>query len=210
MRKQQTFQRLQEAGIVAVMRHMKPDTVIPIVSALRRAGIDAVEITVEHPDGFAAIERLKQAFPEDLLLGAGTLLDAESAKHAMNAGADFLVTPVLKEEIIQVSNRYGLLHIAGAMTPTEILTAFEWGADIVKIFPAESLGPSYLKHVKGPLGQIPLMPTGGIGLKNMGAYIKNGAICIGVGSELYRYDTPEEIEQAAAQFVKTYQQIIND
>jgi 2-dehydro-3-deoxyphosphogluconate aldolase / (4S)-4-hydroxy-2-oxoglutarate aldolase len=202
--KLETFQRLKEAGIVSVMRRMKPDSVIQTVNVLKQAGIVVVEITVEHPDGFTCIKRLKEENQDNLLLGAGTVLDAEAAKHAIDSGADFLVTPVVKADVITIANRCGLLVAAGAMTPTEILTAYELGADLVKVFPADSLGPSYLKYIKGPLQHIPLMPTGGIDQENMTAYFQNGAVCVGIGSALYQYDSLVEIEQAAAQFMKVY------
>lgn len=206
-RKIEAFSRLAEAGIVAVMRRMKPASVVEVVAALQRAGISAVEITVEHPDGLASIRRLKEEFQDGMLLGAGTVLDAETAKSAIDAGADFLVTPVVRADVIAMANRYGLLVASGAMTPTEIVTAYELGADIVKVFPAATLGPDYLKHVKGPLGHIPLMPTGGIVLGNMEAYLRSGAICVGIGGALYQYDTPEQIEQAASKFVMHYRSI---
>jgi len=200
-----SFQRLQESGIVAVMRRMKPQNVAKIAAALKSAGVTAVEITVEHPDGFASLEVLKKEFGNGLLLGAGTVLDAETAKRAAEAGADFLVTPVVKTDVITLANRYGLLVAAGALTPTEILTAYEAGADIVKVFPAETVGPQYLKHLKGPLGHVPIMPTGGINLENLAEYVRNGAVCVGVGGALYQYETAEEIEREAAKFVSAYQ-----
>lgn len=203
----QTYQRLQQSGIVAVMRRMKPQTVVEIVSALKRAGVTAVEITVEQPDGYACLDVLKKEFGDGILLGAGTVLDTETAKRAIEAGADFLVTPVVKTEVITMANRYGVLMASGAMTPTEILTAYEAGADIVKVFPANTLGPDYLKNVKGPLGHIPLMPTGGINLDNLADYVRAGAISVGVGGALYQYETAEEIERAAAQFVQVYQSV---
>lgn len=203
----ESYQQLQKAGIVAVMRRMKPQTVVEIVSALKRAEVTAVEITVEHPDGYACLEVLKKEFGSAILLGAGTVLDTETAKRAIESGADFLVTPVVKTDVIALANRYGVLMAAGAMTPTEILTAYEAGADVVKVFPADTLGPDYLKNVKGPLGHIPLMPTGGINLSNIADYLRQGAICVGVGGALYQYETAEEIERAASQFVQMYRSV---
>ncbi|UFJ40290.1 bifunctional 4-hydroxy-2-oxoglutarate aldolase/2-dehydro-3-deoxy-phosphogluconate aldolase [Brevibacillus humidisoli] len=207
MKRVETLQGLQRAGIVAVMRKMKPDTVSQIVTALHQAGIEAVEITVEQADGFACIQRLKEQFDRSLLIGAGTVLDAPTAKRAIEAGADFIVTPVVKEDVVKMANRYGVAVAAGAMTPTEILAAYELGADVVKVFPAATLGPDYFKHVKGPLGHIPLMPTGGVDLHNMEDYFRSGAVSVGIGSALYNYQTPQEIEQAARQFVERYRQI---
>ncbi|GAA4702699.1 bifunctional 4-hydroxy-2-oxoglutarate aldolase/2-dehydro-3-deoxy-phosphogluconate aldolase [Brevibacillus fulvus] len=201
----ESYQRLQQSGIVAVMRRMKPEKVVEIVAALQRAGVTAIEITVEHADGYACLDVLKKQFGAGLLLGAGTVLDTETAKRALETGADFIVTPVVKTDVIALANRYGVLIGAGAMTPSEILTAYEAGADIVKVFPADTLGADYLKHVKGPLGHIPLMPTGGINLNNLADYVRNGALCVGVGSALYQYETAQEIEQEASRFVQAYQ-----
>ncbi|KEF39480.1 2-keto-3-deoxy-phosphogluconate aldolase [Schinkia azotoformans MEV2011] len=205
MEKYQIFQRLMESGVVAVMRKMTPEKVVSIVSGLKSAGITAVEITVEDNGGLEAIQTVKEHFNGEILIGAGTVLDGETAKEAINAGVDFIVTPVVSKSAIDVAKRYGCFIGVGAMTPTEILTAYEAGADLVKIFPADNLGPSYLKNVKGPLGHIPLMPTGGINLKNIGDYVKSGAVCVGVGGALYNYDTEEEIAAAARKFVEEYQ-----
>ncbi|MEC1742111.1 bifunctional 4-hydroxy-2-oxoglutarate aldolase/2-dehydro-3-deoxy-phosphogluconate aldolase [Schinkia azotoformans] len=205
MEKYQIFQRLMESGVVAVMRKMTPEKVVSIVSGLKSAGITAVEITVEDNGGLEAIQTVKEHFNGEILIGAGTVLDGETAKEAINAGVDFIVTPVVSKSAIDVAKRYGCFIGVGAMTPTEILTAYEAGADLVKIFPADNLGPSYLKNVKGPLGHIPLMPTGGINLKNIGDYVKSGAVCVGVGGALYNYDTEEEIVAAARKFVEEYQ-----
>ncbi|MED4353809.1 bifunctional 4-hydroxy-2-oxoglutarate aldolase/2-dehydro-3-deoxy-phosphogluconate aldolase [Schinkia azotoformans] len=205
MEKYQIFQRLMESGVVAVMRKMTPEKVVSIVSGLKSAGITTVEITVEDNGGLEAIQTVKEHFNGEILIGAGTVLDGETAKEAINAGVDFIVTPVVSKSAIDVAKRYGCFIGVGAMTPTEILTAYEAGADLVKVFPADNLGPSYLKNVKGPLGHIPLMPTGGINLNNIGDYVKSGAVCVGVGGALYNYDTEEEIAAAARKFVEEYQ-----
>ncbi|EKN66027.1 bifunctional 4-hydroxy-2-oxoglutarate aldolase/2-dehydro-3-deoxy-phosphogluconate aldolase [Schinkia azotoformans] len=205
MEKYRIFQRLMESGVVVVMRKMTPEKVVSIVSGLKSAGITAVEITVEDNGGLEAIQTVKEHFNGEILIGAGTVLDGETAKEAINAGVDFIVTPVVSKSAIDVAKRYGCFIGVGAMTPTEILTAYEAGADLVKVFPADNLGPSYLKNVKGPLGHIPLMPTGGINLNNIGDYVKSGAVCVGVGGALYNYDTEEEIAAAARKFVEEYQ-----
>ena len=204
MNKLQVMERLTESGIVAVMRKMTPEKVVGIVDGLKSAGVTAIEITVEDEAGMRAIKKVKEHFGESVLLGAGTVLDGETAKEAINLGVDFIVTPVVSKSAIEVANRYGRFIGVGTMTPTEILTAYEAGADLIKIFPASTLGPSYLKNVKGPLGHIPLMPTGGINLSNIGEYVKSGAVCIGVGGALYQYDTPEEIEAMARKFKDEY------
>ncbi|EGQ26469.1 2-dehydro-3-deoxyphosphogluconate aldolase [Sporosarcina newyorkensis 2681] len=208
MTKQQVLAQLKHAGVVAVMRKMTPDRVIEIVEALKEGGVTAVEITVEGKGGMESIKVVKDHFGDALLVGAGTVLDNPTAKQAIEVGADFIVTPIVSKEVIQVANEKDCLIASGAMTPTEIYTAYQAGATIVKVFPADSLGPAYLKNIQGPLSHIPLMPTGGINLDNMGAYVKSGAICIGVGSAIYQYDTPEEIKKAAEAFVSAYRNAI--
>lgn len=204
MKNSHVWNRLSESGIVAVMRKMNSETVIETVSALISAGITAIEITVENEEGMEAVSTVKKHFKDEVLLGAGTVLDGITAKNAIDLGVDFIVTPVVSIEAIQVAKRYGCFIGVGAMTPTEVLTAYEAGADIVKIFPASNLGPTYLKNIKGPLHHIPLMPTGGINLSNLPDFVKNGAECIGVGGALYKYDTVEEIKKVAKEFKQEY------
>ena len=201
--------RLQSAGIVAVMRNMTPDRVVEIVQALKDGGVSAVEITVESAGGMDSIKVVKDYFGDSILLGAGTILDGQTAEFAIDAGSDFIVTPIVVEEAIRVANKRGCVIASGAMTPTEIHRAYNAGADIVKVFPADSLGPNYLKNVKGPLGHIPLMPTGGINLDNLASYVKNGAICLGVGGALYQYEKAEEIKNAAERFMNAYRAALN-
>lgn len=204
MNKAIVWGKLTESGIVAVMRNMNAEKVVDIVDGLKMAGVTAVEITVENADGFRAIEAVKSYFQDEILLGAGTVLDGETAKQAIQAGVDFIVTPIVSKSAIDTANRYGCFIGVGAMTPTEILTAYEAGADLVKIFPASNVGASYLKNVSGPLGHIPLMPTGGINLDNIGDFVKSGAACVGVGGALYQYDTKEEVKRMAEKFKMAY------
>ncbi|WP_338780456.1 bifunctional 4-hydroxy-2-oxoglutarate aldolase/2-dehydro-3-deoxy-phosphogluconate aldolase [Metabacillus sp. FJAT-52054] len=174
----------QESGVVAVIRGANPDTIVPIAQALKDGGVTALEITMENPKAIQVIERLNEAFNEEVLVGAGTVLDPETARTAISAGAKFIFSPTVSLDTIRMAKRYGVISVPGAMTPTEILTAYEAGADLVKVFPANVLGPEFLKAVAGPLPHIPLMPTGGIGLNNMEAFLKAGAAAIGVGSTL--------------------------
>lgn len=189
--------KLSESGIVAVMRNMTSETVIETVSALKSAGITAIEITVENGEGMEVVSTVKKHFKDEVLLGAGTVLDGITAKNVIDLGVDFNVIPVVSTVAIQVAKRYGCFIGVGAMTPIEVLIAYEAGADIVKIFLASNLGPTYLKNIKGPLHHIPLMPTEGINLNNLADFVKNGAECIGVGGALYKYDTVEEIKKVA-------------
>ncbi|MDF2925946.1 MAG: 2-dehydro-3-deoxyphosphogluconate aldolase [Paenibacillaceae bacterium] len=177
--------RIQEHFIVAIIRGAGADDVLPAVSALYEGGIRVLELTVTTPGVLTLIEQVRSAMPEDLVVGAGTVLDPETARAAIMAGAQFILSPTIRPETIAITKRYGIVSIPGAMTPSEILTAYELGADIVKVFPAGSLGPKYIKDVNAPLPQIPLMPTGGVGLDNIGAYVRAGAVAAGLGNSLY-------------------------
>ncbi|MGD7010154.1 bifunctional 4-hydroxy-2-oxoglutarate aldolase/2-dehydro-3-deoxy-phosphogluconate aldolase [Metabacillus sp. 84] len=175
---------IQQSGVVAVIRGANPETIIPIARALKEGGVTALEITMENPKAIKVIERLKGEFQDEVLVGAGTVLDPESARTAIMAGAKFIFSPTINPETIRMAKRYGVISVPGAMTPTEILAAYEAGADLVKVFPANVLGPDYLKAVAGPLPHIPLMPTGGIGLDNAEAFMRAGAAAVGAGSTL--------------------------
>ncbi|UOF92579.1 bifunctional 4-hydroxy-2-oxoglutarate aldolase/2-dehydro-3-deoxy-phosphogluconate aldolase [Fodinisporobacter ferrooxydans] len=178
------LQQLYDFGIVAIVRGARAKDVLPIAKALQKGGIQAIEITLNSPNALAVIEQVKAELGDDMLVGAGTVLDSESARAAIAAGATFIISPTLDVGTIEITKRYGAISIPGAFTPTEILTGFQRGADIMKVFPATSLGPSYIKDIHGPLPQIPLMPTGGIGLGNIASYIQAGAVAVGVGSSL--------------------------
>lgn len=175
---------IKENKIVAVIRKANEENIIPILESLYEGGVRAVEITAETPQVNKVIETAVQAFDEKIAIGAGTVLDPETARTAIIAGAKFIVSPTLNPETIKLTNRYGILNISGAMTPTEILSAFESGAGMVKVFPADLLGPNYVKHIHGPLPQIPIMVTGGITLENMEEYIEKGSEALGIGSNL--------------------------
>lgn len=182
---------IERKGIVAVIRNATLNTIIPIAQALQEGGVTALEITMETPKALQMIEKLRSEFANDTTVGAGTVLDAETARAAILAGAQFVFSPTVNVETIRAVKRYGILCISGAMTPSEILTAYEHGADAVKIFPANVLGPEYIKAISGPFPHIPLLPTGGITLKNVTDYIKAGAVAVGVGSTLL--DTNKEV-----------------
>jgi 2-dehydro-3-deoxyphosphogluconate aldolase/(4S)-4-hydroxy-2-oxoglutarate aldolase len=153
--------------------------------ALVKGGIKLIEVTLDSPDSLITISELTNKYKNDeVVIGAGTVLDSESAKQAISAGADFLLSPSLNINFIKTCNRYDKVAIPGAMTPTEILTAKENGADIIKVFPAGNLGPSYLKSIKGPISSINLMATGGIDLENIVDFINSGSDSVGIGSSL--------------------------
>jgi 2-dehydro-3-deoxyphosphogluconate aldolase / (4S)-4-hydroxy-2-oxoglutarate aldolase len=170
--------------IVAVIREATPDNIVPIVKALANGGVKVVEITAETPKVMTMIEMVSDVLGDQVLVGAGTVLDPETARAAIMAGSKFIVSPSLNVETVKMTKRYGVVSIPGALTPTEILTAYEHGADMIKVFPANAFGPGYVKNIHGPFPYIPLMVTGGINPTNVNEYLGNGALAAGVGSNL--------------------------
>lgn len=186
---------IYENKLVAVIRGAKGEEIISIAKALHEGGVHILEITAETPGVMSLIERLSSEFGDEVTVGAGTVLDAETARAAIMSGARFIFSPTVNVETIRMAKRYGVVSIPGAMTPTEILTAYEHGADLIKVFPANIMGPRYLKDVHGPLPHIPLMPTGGVSLDNIQEYFKNGAVAAGLGSALV--DTKKAMDSTA-------------
>ncbi|WP_126425433.1 bifunctional 4-hydroxy-2-oxoglutarate aldolase/2-dehydro-3-deoxy-phosphogluconate aldolase [Brevibacillus marinus] len=182
-----TLEKVLDCGVVAVIRGAKPDKIMAVAKALYEGGVTTLEITVETPKVLSLIEQVASEYGDRLVVGAGTVLDPETARAAIMAGAQFIFSPTVNPQTIRITKRYGVVSIPGALTPTEILTAYENGADVVKVFPASVFGPGYLKDVHGPLPHIPLMPTGGVDLSNAAAYIKAGAVAVGVGSSLVSF-----------------------
>lgn len=178
------LEELKHGKLVAVIRGARPNQIIPIARALKEGGIRTLEITVETPKVCHLIEKVKEEFGDDIIAGAGTVLDPETARAVIMAGAEFIFSPTVNVKTIKMAKRYGVISIPGALTPTEILTAYEHGADIIKVFPADALGVNYFKNLKGPLPHIPLMPTGGVNLDNLASFFKAGAIAAGVGGSL--------------------------
>lgn len=183
MNKDVCFMKLREAGVLGIIRIGVAEGLPDIVHALHKGGIACLEITMTTPGALRAIEETSGEITE-VLMGAGTVLDSPTARQAILAGAEFLVTPTVELDVIETAHRYGKVVIAGAMTPTEILTAWEAGADMVKVFPANVLGPEYLKAVRGPLPQIPLVPTGGVTAEMAGEFIRAGAAIVCAGGWL--------------------------
>lgn len=175
---------LKMGKLVAVIRGALPDQILPIAHALKEGGVRTLEITVETPKVCTLIEKVKEEFGDEIIVGAGTVLDPETARTTIMAGAEFIFSPNVNVETIKMTKRYGVVSIPGALTPTEILTAFEHGGDIIKVFPADVMGVHYFKSLQGPLPHIPLMPTGGICLDNIIDYFKAGAIAAGIGGSL--------------------------
>ena len=187
--KDQLFSQMLEAGVVAVIRAQSADQLSHIAAALLEGGVPSIEVTMSTPKAIAGIEALADSIGDRAIIGVGTVLDASTARDAIAAGAQFVVSPVLDEEVIGTTRRYGKISIPGAFTPTEILRAWTLGADVVKVFPSTSLGPSYIRDILAPLPQVRLTPTGGVDLKNAADWIKAGAVCLGVGSSLVTRDS---------------------
>ena len=180
----ETVRAIEASGVVAVIRLQDPAKLKAVIDALAAGGVRALEVTMTVPGAIGLIERIAPTLPAGFLLGAGTILDAETARLAILAGARYIVGPVFRPEVIHICHRYDVAAMPGAFSPTEILAAWEAGADVVKVFPATALGPGYFKDVHGPLPQVKLMPTGGVSLENAGQWIAAGAVAIGVGTAM--------------------------
>src|SRR5882672_6851781 len=185
MTKDQILSLIIEVGIVPVVRTSSAEGAIKAIDAIYRGGIRAAEITMTVPGAVRALEKVADQFGGKIVLGAGTVLDPETARVCMLAGAEFFVTPSLRISTIEMVQRYSKVICPGALTPTEVLTAWEAGADVVKVFPCGNVGgPKYIKALKGPFPQIEMIPTGGVNLDTIGEFLKAGACACGVGSEL--------------------------
>ena len=202
-----TVDKIKENKIVAVIRNANLDNILPIVKALHKGGVNVVEITAETPKVCSLTERVVDEVGDQMEIGVGTVLDPETARAVLMAGAQFIVTPTLNPDTIKIGNRYGIPTISGALTPTEILTAYETGAEMVKVFPADLFGPNYIKNIHGPLPHIPIMVTGGIHLENFTSYLTQGCAAVGIGSslvnvkELYTEADYNRLTEKASEFV---------
>ncbi len=184
MSKVEVLHKIATSGVVAVIRAENPEQAAHIADACALGGITALEITFTVPGAAGVIEHLAKKCSKETLLGAGTVLDPETARIGILAGAQFVVSPALNPETARLCNRYQVPYMPGAATVGEVIAAMECGADIVKVFPGEILGPAFVKAVKGPLPQAQLMPTGGVNLENVAQWINAGAVAIGVGGNL--------------------------
>jgi 2-dehydro-3-deoxyphosphogluconate aldolase/(4S)-4-hydroxy-2-oxoglutarate aldolase len=178
------LKRLKESGVVAVIRADSAGDLVDVSRALVAGGVTSIEITFTVPKTLAVIEKATDLLGDSVLVGAGTVLDAETARAAMLAGASYIVSPALRPDVIQACRRYDVACMPGAMTPTEVLHAWELGGDIIKIFPAGVGGPQFFKDLKGPFSYIETMPTGSVNRETAPLFIKAGACAIGVGGEL--------------------------
>jgi len=183
--KKEIVHAIAACGLIPVVRTTEAAQAIAVADALQRGGAPIIEITMTVPGALQVLEQLSKTVSEGVVLGAGTVLDGKTARLAILAGAQFIVAPTLDEETIRVCNRYAKVVVPGALTPTEILRAWEMGADFVKVFPADSVGgPGYIKAVKAPLPQVELVPTGGVDIRTAPEFIKAGATAVGAGSSL--------------------------
>lgn len=184
MSKSDTLHRLLDCGIVAVIRAPSGEILGDVAEALLEGGVEVIEVTFTVPKAHRVLEQVADRLGDKIVLGAGTVLDAQTARTAMLAGAEFIVSPTTNTDVIRIARRYDKAVLPGALTPTEVLRAWEAGADIVKVFPSDLTGPSYLKALRGPLPQIRLMPTGGVNLDTAADFLRAGACALGIGGAL--------------------------
>lgn len=183
--KYKIIERMLKGGVIAVVRAESGEQAIKIAEAVRLGGIEAIEITLTVPGAIEVIKELKRAYPNnEILIGAGTVLDPETARIALLAGAEYIVSPSFNIEVVKLCNRYQKVCMPGTMTINEIVEAMEAGADLIKVFPGSAFGPDIIKAFKGPLPQANFVPTGGVSLDNVDQWIKNGCVAVGVGGEL--------------------------
>jgi len=210
MQKAEVLKQCREVGLVPVLRAESEEQALALASAIAAGGVNVLEVTMTVPGAIRVMRRLAEERP-DILIGAGTVLDPETARMCILEGAQFVVSPALKIATIEMCHRYGVPVIPGALTPTEILTAWEAGADVVKVFPASSMGGAkYLKSIKAPLPQIELIPTGGVSLATAAEFLEAGAFALGVGADLVNPKAiaeghPETITENARKYLAIVQ-----
>lgn len=183
--KQDVLNRVKATGIVAVVRAKDESEAMNIAKACIAGGVDIIEITYTTPGATEVIRALRKAFSEDeLIVGAGTVLDASTARMAIDGGSQFVVSPGFDKESAKLCNRYGVSYMPGCITPTEVMQALSYGVDIIKVFPGSLTGPSYIKALKGPFPQAAFMPTGGVDVSNVGEWVEAGVVAVGAGGQL--------------------------
>jgi len=183
-----SLQRMEQTGLIAVIRADSPSSLVDVCKALVEGGVDVAEITMTTPNALDAIATAREELGEDCLVGVGSVLDPETARAAILAGAEFVFAPTFNPAVIEMGHRYDRPVVPGALTPTEILTAFAAGADMVKVFPANHFGPKYFKDLLAPMPQLKLTPTGGVDLNTAADWLNAGATALGVGSALVKKD----------------------
>ncbi len=207
MTKPEIISRLLDPGIVAIIRADSSEQLLDAAAALLAGGVTAMEVTMTTPNALAVVGEVTAKFGDRILMGVGSVLDPETARVAILAGAEFVVTPVTKPEVIRICNRYGKPIASGAFTPTECLLAYESGADFVKLFPADQVGPTYIKNILAPLPMLQLIPTGGVTPETAAAFLKAGSVALGAGSALISKEILaardwKKLTQRAEEFVK--------
>ncbi len=211
MSKNNVIARIVNSGVIAVLRAPSGEALLDVAEALLAGGVEAIEVTFTVPKAHRVLEHVADRLGDKIVLGAGTVLDAQTARTALLAGAEFIVGPTVNPDMIQLCRRYDKAVMPGAFTPTEVLTAWEAGADIVKIFPSDVTGPKYLKALRGPLPQVRMMPTGGVNLQTAADFLKAGACALGVGGALVEPKAladrnMQRIQSLAHQFVEIVKQ----
>ena len=184
MRKREVLSLIRTTGVIAIMRAKSSDQLINAAEAIRKGGICVIEVTMTTPDALDVIQKAKTVLSDSALFGAGSVLDSETARLAISAGADFIVAPNLNRDVISLCNRYCVPIIPGCFTPTEIINAIEAGADMIKLFPANLGGPEFIKSLLAPFPQLEIIPVGGVNLDTASEFIRNGAVALGIGSSL--------------------------
>jgi Entner-Doudoroff aldolase len=192
MKQYEVVERIKAEGICAIVRGTSADSLNRIAKALLDGGVGAIEVAFNTPGAADMIRELKKNFGDSLLIGAGTVLDPENAREAIDAGATFILAPSLNVDVMRICQRYSVLHVPGVASPTEVVRAWENGAQIVKVFPAGALGANYIKQLKGPLSQVEMMAVGGVNLDNIRDFFKAGACSAGIGGELVNKKLVEE------------------
>jgi len=212
MNKSEVLNKIREIGVVPVVRASSAEEALRVVDAIREGGVPVLEITMTVPGAVQVIEEIVKRHGNDVLVGAGTVLDPETARACILAGAQFVVSPALNLDTIEMCRRYSIGIVPGALTPTEVITAWQAGADVVKVFPCGAMGgASYLKSLKAPFPQVDLIPTGGVSLKTAADFIAAGAMALGVGADLVdtkaiKEGNPSKVTEAARQYVEIVRQ----
>ncbi|MFA7421173.1 MAG: bifunctional 4-hydroxy-2-oxoglutarate aldolase/2-dehydro-3-deoxy-phosphogluconate aldolase [Melioribacteraceae bacterium] len=184
MKKEKILEEILKRKSVAVIRLKEADKLKKVIEALALGGVSVAEVTMTVPNAIGLIKQITQELSDEIIVGVGSVLNAETAKQAIEAGAKYVVSPIFKKEIIDAAHEYDVPAMPGCFTPTEVLTAYEYGADVVKVFPADVLGMAFFKGILAPMPHLKLMPTGGVSLTNAGEWIKAGAVAVGIGSAL--------------------------
>ncbi|KAF0152526.1 MAG: 2-dehydro-3-deoxyphosphogluconate aldolase/4-hydroxy-2-oxoglutarate aldolase [Ignavibacteria bacterium] len=184
MKREKILEEILKRKSVAVIRLKEADKLKKVIEALALGGVSVAEVTMTVPNAIGLIKQVTQELSEDIIVGVGSVLNADIAKQAIEAGAKYVVSPIFKREIIDAAHEYDVPAMPGCFTPTEVLTAYEYGADVVKVFPADVLGMAFFKGILAPMPHLKLMPTGGVSLTNAGDWIKAGAVAVGIGSAL--------------------------